>query len=76
MRDRESLAAAGAGIGVHRIRLEESIEIACPPEGVSAVVADPLDDPRWCPKVKSVEAAGDRRWTVIHKPVPCEVRWS
>jgi Polyketide cyclase / dehydrase and lipid transport len=34
------------------------------------MVADPLNDPRWCPKVKSVEAAGDRRWTVIHKPVP------
>jgi hypothetical protein len=34
------------------------------------VVADPLNDPRWCTKVKSVEVAGDRQWTVIHKPVP------
>lgn len=35
-----------------------------------ALVADPLNDPRWCRKVKAVEAAGDGRWTVIHKPVP------
>ena len=34
------------------------------------MVADPLNDPRWCRKVKSVEAAGDGRWTVTHKPVP------
>jgi Polyketide cyclase / dehydrase and lipid transport len=34
------------------------------------VVADPLNDPRWCPKVKSVEAAGAGRWTVMHQPVP------
>ena len=34
------------------------------------MVADPLNDPRWCPKVRSVEAAGEGRWTVIHKPVP------
>jgi uncharacterized protein YndB with AHSA1/START domain len=52
------------------IRLEESIEIACPPEAVWALVADPLNDPRWCRKVKSVEGAGGRRWTVTHKPVP------
>jgi hypothetical protein len=37
---------------------------------VWAVVADPRNDPRWCRKVNSVEAAGERRWTVIHKPVP------
>jgi hypothetical protein len=34
------------------------------------VVADPQNDPSWCRKLKSVEAAGERRWTVIHKPVP------
>jgi hypothetical protein len=34
------------------------------------VVADPANDPRWCPKVKAVEPAGERRWTVTHKPVP------
>ena len=50
--------------------MEESIEIARSPEAVWALVADPLNDPRWCRKVKSVEAAGERRWTVTHKPVP------
>jgi Polyketide cyclase / dehydrase and lipid transport len=34
------------------------------------VVADPRNDPSWCRKVKSVETAGERRWAVIHKPVP------
>jgi hypothetical protein len=34
------------------------------------LIAEPLNDPRWCAKVKSVEVAGDNRWTVIHKPVP------
>jgi Polyketide cyclase / dehydrase and lipid transport len=37
---------------------------------VWAVVADPRNDPRWCRKVNSVEAAGERRWTVTHRPVP------
>jgi uncharacterized protein YndB with AHSA1/START domain len=52
------------------MRVEESIEIASSPEAVWALVADPLNDPRWCRKVESVEAAGGSRWTVIHKPVP------
>ena len=34
------------------------------------MVANPLNDPRWCPKVKSVEPAEAGRWTVSHKPVP------
>ena len=34
------------------------------------MIADPLNDPRWCRKVESVEAAGHGRWTVSHKPVP------
>jgi hypothetical protein len=34
------------------------------------VVADPLNDPRWCSKVRSIEEAGEGRWTVTHKPVP------
>ena len=33
-------------------------------------MSDPLKDPDWCPKVKSVEPAGERRWSVFHKPVP------
>jgi uncharacterized protein YndB with AHSA1/START domain len=52
------------------VRVEESIEIARSPEEVWAVVANPANDPRWCWKVKSVEPAGERRWRVIHKPVP------
>ena len=34
------------------------------------MVADPRNDPRWCRKVSSVEAAGERRWAVTHRPVP------
>ena len=34
------------------------------------MVVDPLNDPRWCPKVKRVEASGANQWTVTHKPVP------
>jgi hypothetical protein len=33
-------------------------------------VADPLHDPRWCRKVVSVVGVGERRWIVVHKPVP------
>ena len=52
------------------------MEIALPPQAVWAFVADPANDPRWCHKVKSVDAAGERRWTVTHKPVPLHLRWS
>jgi carbon monoxide dehydrogenase subunit G len=52
------------------MRVEESIEIARPPEAVWAVVADPLNDARWCPKVRAVEPAGERRWIATHRPVP------
>jgi uncharacterized protein YndB with AHSA1/START domain len=52
------------------VRIEESIEIARPPEAVWELVSDPANDPHWCPKVKSVEPAEERRWTVLHKPVP------
>jgi uncharacterized protein YndB with AHSA1/START domain len=37
---------------------------------VWALIAEPLNDPRWCAKVKKVEVAGDNRWTATHKPVP------
>jgi len=52
------------------VLVEESIEIGRPPEHVWAFVADPTNDPRWCPKVKSVVAVGEARWKVVHKPVP------
>jgi uncharacterized protein YndB with AHSA1/START domain len=52
------------------MRVEETIRIAQPPEKVWAVVADPGNDPRWCRTVKSVDPVGDRRWRVMHKPIP------
>jgi uncharacterized protein YndB with AHSA1/START domain len=52
------------------VRIEESIEIARPPEAVWELVSDPANDPHWCPKVKSVASAAGRHWTVLHKPVP------
>lgn len=52
------------------MRIEEAIEISRGADAVWAVVSDPRNDPYWCPKVRSVEAAGARRWRVVHKPVP------
>jgi uncharacterized protein YndB with AHSA1/START domain len=52
------------------MRVEESVDIARAPEEVWAFVAEPSNDSRWCRKVKSVEAAGPGRWSVLHKPVP------
>jgi uncharacterized protein YndB with AHSA1/START domain len=52
------------------VEVRESIEIRAPPEAVWAVVSDPANDPRWCPKVESVSPAGEGRWVVRHKPVP------
>jgi uncharacterized protein YndB with AHSA1/START domain len=52
------------------LRIEESVEIGRPPETVWAVVSDPISDPRWCSKVKSVRPDGEARWSVMHKPVP------
>jgi uncharacterized protein YndB with AHSA1/START domain len=52
------------------MRLEESVEIARSPEDVWSFVADPMNDPRWCPKVTTVHQRGPGRWLVRHKPVP------
>jgi len=52
------------------MRVEESIEIVRPRDVVWGVIADPANDPRWCDKVKSVEAVSATRWRVMHKPVP------
>jgi carbon monoxide dehydrogenase subunit G len=52
------------------VRVEESAEIARSSRDVWEFVVDPMNDPRWCRKVKSVERAGPRHWKVIHKPVP------
>jgi hypothetical protein len=51
-------------------RVEESIEIARTPGFVWDFLAEPLNDPRWCSKVKSVEPVAELRWRVVHKPVP------
>jgi uncharacterized protein YndB with AHSA1/START domain len=46
------------------------VEIARPARAVWDLVCDPSKDPRWCRKVKDVRQGGQRRWTVLHKPVP------
>jgi uncharacterized protein YndB with AHSA1/START domain len=52
------------------VRVEETIGIARSPETVWAVVAAPRNDPRWCRTVRSVDVVGERRWLVMHKPIP------
>ena len=52
-----------------RVQIEREVEIARPVEEVFAFLADPRNDPSWCPKVLSVEGGGDR-FQVVHKPVP------
>jgi uncharacterized protein YndB with AHSA1/START domain len=52
------------------VRVEEAIGVAQPAEAVWAVVAEPCNDPRWCRAVKSVDVVGERRWRVMHKPIP------
>ena len=52
------------------MEVEESIEVDSPPQEVWDFVADPMNDPRWCRKVKAVEPCGAGVWHVLHKPVP------
>jgi uncharacterized protein YndB with AHSA1/START domain len=52
------------------VEIVRSIEIAQPVDAVFAFVADPRNDPRWCPKVVSVEMVDSDRYAVVHKPVP------
>jgi uncharacterized protein YndB with AHSA1/START domain len=51
-------------------RVAETVAVTRPPEAVWAVVADPHNDPRWCRAVRSVEVVDERRWRVVHKPIP------
>lgn len=44
--------------------------IARPAETVWDFVSNPSNEARWCRKVKAVEPVGNRRWRVVHKPVP------
>src|SRR3954464_2050678 len=55
--------------GLTPVLIERQIEIARRVEEVFAYVADPLNDVRWCPKVRSVKG-GPERYEVVHKPVP------
>jgi hypothetical protein len=52
------------------VRVEERIKIARAPVDVWEVVADRVNDPHWCRKVKAVEPAGQDLWNVWHRPVP------
>ncbi|MEA2436350.1 MAG: hypothetical protein QOF65_906 [Thermoleophilaceae bacterium] len=52
------------------MEIVRSIEIARPVDAVFGFLADARNDPRWCPKVKSVELVDDARYAVVHKPVP------
>jgi uncharacterized protein YndB with AHSA1/START domain len=52
------------------VEVVRSVEIARPVEDVFAFVADARNDPRWCPKVRSVEQVDGDRYAVVHKPVP------
>jgi hypothetical protein len=47
-----------------------TIEIERGIEEVWRFASDPLNDPKWCPKVKSVDPLGPNRWLVHHKPIP------
>jgi len=56
------------------VKIVRKVEIGRPIDEVFSFVADATNDPRWCPKVKSVSlesgSAGDARYAVVHKPVP------
>ena len=58
------------------MEIVREVVIERPVEEVFAFVADARNDPRWCPKVRSVEQVdGDgpgpgARYAVVHKPVP------
>ncbi len=56
------------------MRVEREVEIQRPVEEVFAFVTDALNDPRWCPKVKSCEQVAGHgpgpgaRYLVKHQP--------
>jgi uncharacterized protein YndB with AHSA1/START domain len=52
------------------MRVTASIEIAASPQHVWDLVSDPTSDVAWCPKVRSVDPVGPRKWRVAHAPVP------
>jgi uncharacterized protein YndB with AHSA1/START domain len=58
------------------MKIVRQVEIDRPIEAVFSFVADAANDPRWCPKVKSVSLVSGSgsgegaRYAVVHKPVP------
>jgi uncharacterized membrane protein len=58
------------------VEIASSVEIERPVAEVFAFVADARNDPRWCPKVVSVDLVGGgrpgpgARYAVVHRPVP------
>jgi uncharacterized membrane protein len=55
------------------VRVQREVEIERPIDEVFAFVADARNDPRWCPKVRSVtggEPGQGSTYVVVHKPVP------
>jgi uncharacterized protein YndB with AHSA1/START domain len=52
------------------MRVTASIEIGRSPQAVWDLVIDPVRDAIWCPKVKSAQPMGPRKWCVSHAPVP------
>ena len=52
------------------MRVVETIEIERGIDEVWQFVSEPSNDPVWCPKVKSVDRVGAKRWVVHHKPIP------
>jgi uncharacterized protein YndB with AHSA1/START domain len=52
------------------MRVRASAEIACSPAEVWRTATDPMNDPSWCRKVRSVQPLGAQRWLVVHQPIP------
>ena len=56
------------------MNIVRQVEIERPIDAVFEFVADARNDPRWCPKVRSVELVSGERggalYAVVHKPVP------
>ena len=69
-------SAACAATILSPLEIERSIVIGRPIAEVFELVSDARNDPRWCPKVESVEQVGGdapgpgSRYLTIHRPVP------
>ncbi len=52
------------------MRIAEAVEIERGVEEVWRFACDPINDPAWCRKVKSVDRIAPDRWLVHHQPIP------